>query len=143
MDLKGEGTQGEIQVLRGELKGEWVHLPEFDFAFVQSGSHLIPVQRGSIIADHPKWNYILEPGYVWQESNDNSYSRASFPFALVVKGGNATFNGTMTFLFDDQHVSKVWYQITQETTISFSADLWGILEGSYHPGLVRDSIQVN
>jgi CubicO group peptidase (beta-lactamase class C family) len=115
-------------------------LPEFDFAFVQSADgYLVPAQRGLIIADHPYWNYILEPGRVWQENADQGYTRASFPFALVWKGSNATLNGTMTFLFDDAGISKVWYQITQETTISFSADMWGLLDATYHPGSVGDA----
>ncbi len=142
LELKGEATQGDIQVLRGELEDEWVHIPEFDYAFVQSGSHLIPVQRGSINADHPNWNYIIEPGRVWQESSDNGYSRASFPFALVVKGGNATFNGTMTFLFDDQNISKAWYQITQETTSFERANFWGLLESAYHPEIIVNAPQI-
>ena len=92
LELKGEATNGQFQVLRGALESEEGHLPEFEFEFVQSGSHLIPVQRGSIITTHPVWNYIIGPGRVWQEHGDQGYSRASFPFALVVKGGNATFN---------------------------------------------------
>ncbi|HSG45333.1 MAG TPA: hypothetical protein VLA72_19485, partial [Anaerolineales bacterium] len=115
LELLGEKDSGQMQVLRGELGPEYSYLPEFDFEFVQDNGYLIPVQRGNIIADHPVWNIILEPGRVWQEDGDNGFSRASLPFALTVKGGNATFNGTLTFLFEDQHVSKVWYQITQET----------------------------
>jgi Tol biopolymer transport system component len=145
LELHGEDIIGELQVLRGDpnQEPEVSHLPEFDFEFVQSADgFLIPVQRGLIIADHPYWNYLIEPGRVWQENGDNGYSRASFPFALVWKGSNAIFNGTMTFLFDDKSVSKAWYQITQETTVSTSMDLWGLLEGSYHPGPVRDADQI-
>lgn len=109
---------------------------------MQSKGYLVPVQRGLIITDHPYWNYILEPGRVWQESGDQQYSRTSIPFALVWKGSNATLNGTMTFLFNDEAISKVWYQVTQETTVDFSADLWGLLEASYHPGPVSDSTKI-
>jgi len=102
----------------------------FDFEFVQREGYLIPVQRGLIIADHPTWNLILEPGRVWQEAGDGGYSRASLPFALTVKGGNAAFNGTLTFLFDKQRVSKVWYQVTQEITNYTRANLWGLLDAA-------------
>lgn len=136
LELVGEKENGKISILRGELDPESTSLPEFDFEFVQANGYLIPVKRGLVIADHPVWNIILEPGRVWQESGDKGLSRASLPFALTVKGGNATFNGTLTFLFDDQHVSKVWYQTTQETTTYTRANLWGLLDAAYHPGAV-------
>ena len=145
LELRGEDAAGELTVLRGssDREPEVSHLPEFDFTFVQSeDGYLFPAQRGLIITDHPYWNYILEPGRVWQEDADQGYTRASFPFALVWKGSNATLNGTMTFLFDDAGTSKVWYQITQETTISFSADMWGMLDAIYHPGPVGDADQL-
>jgi len=134
LELLGEPEGGHIKMVRGQLEPEHAYLPEFDFAFVQSDGYLIPVQRGQIIAEHPLWNLILEPGRVWQEAGDGGYSRASLPFALTTKGGNATFNGTLTFLFDAQSVSKVWYQITQETTSYTRANLWGLLDAVYHPG---------
>ena len=144
LELHGEDANGEMTVLQGDSgrEPEESHLPEFDFEFVQRDGYLIPAQRGLIIADHPYWNCILEPGRVWQENGDQGYTRASFPFALVWKGSNATLNGTMTFLFDDESVPKVWYQITQETTISFSADMWGLLDATYHPGPVADGGQL-
>jgi CubicO group peptidase (beta-lactamase class C family) len=140
LELHSEDLIGQMNVLRGDSnqEPEVSHLPEFDFEFVQSDTHLVPVQRGLIIADHPYWNYILSPGRVWNENSDQGYSRASFPFALVRKGSSHILNGTMTFLFNNQNISNVWYQITQETTISFSADLWGLLEASYHPGAVKN-----
>jgi hypothetical protein len=144
LELHGEGSTGEMAVLQGnpEVEPEEAHLPEFDFEFVQSDGHLIPVQRGLIIADHPYWNYILEPGKVWREAGDNDYSRASFPFALVWKGSNATFNGVMTFLFNEEEISKVWYQITQETSISLNADFWGLLDASYHAQAIAGADQI-
>ncbi|MFZ5916035.1 MAG: hypothetical protein ACOYZ7_03805 [Chloroflexota bacterium] len=142
LELLGEHAGGDAEMLRGELSPEKVHLPEFDYEFVQSGSYLVPVQRGLIITDHPNWNYIIGPGRVWQENGDQGYSRASFPFALVWKGSNATFNGTMVFLFDDRRVSRVWYQITQETTTYTRANFWGLLEAAYHPATVTDAGQL-
>jgi CubicO group peptidase (beta-lactamase class C family) len=142
LELLGEKENGHLQILRGELEAEFAWLPEFDFEFVQHDGTLIPARRGLIIADHPQWNLHLEPGRVWQEEGDGDLSRASLPFALSVKGGNATFNGTLTFLFDDRRVSKVWYQVTQETTTSTRANLWGLLEAVYHPGAVPGAEQI-
>jgi len=132
-----------MRAYRGaDLEPEIIHLPEFDYEFVQWESYLIPVRRGLIITDHPFLNYFIEPGRVWQEKSDQGYSRASFPFAIVWKGSNAIMNGTMTFLFNEDKISKVWYQVTQETTISFSADLWGLVDAEYHPGSVFESEKI-
>jgi hypothetical protein len=142
LELIGEMESGGMQIMRGELDPGMSHLPEFDFEFVQNDGYLIPVQRGLIVADDPNWNYMLEPGKVWQENGDNGYSRASLPFALVVKGQNAAFDGTLTFLFDDQNVSRVWYQVTQETTTYTQANFWGLLEAAYHAGSVASADQI-
>ncbi len=144
LELTAEATTGQQTMLKGDLSDapESAYLPEFDHEFVQEGSYLVPVQRGLLISDHPYWNLMLEPGRVWQEPGDQGFSRASFPFALVWKGSNAVFNGTMTFLFDEDEVSQVWYQVTQETSISLSLDLWGLVPASYHPGPVENAKEV-
>ena len=144
LELLGEDDTGEMEVLRGDPGTDPLvsHLPEFDFEFVQSGGYLIPVQRGLIITGHPTWNYLIEPGRVWQEDGDGDYSRASFPFSLVWKGSNAIFNGVMTFLFNNQGMSTVWYQITQETSISLSLDMWGQLQSEYHQEPLASADQV-
>ncbi|MFZ0492075.1 MAG: serine hydrolase domain-containing protein [Acidimicrobiia bacterium] len=137
LEMLGEATSGGMSILAGDEDVGVRHLPEFDYAFVQtSDGYLVPAERGLIITDNPYWNLMLEPGRTWDENGDNGLTRASFPFALVWKDSNAILNGTMTFLFDDQSVSKVWYQITQETTVTFRADLWGLLDATYHPGPV-------
>ena len=133
LELLGESGNGDGEVLRGSLSAAHYHLPEFDFAFVQMDEYLVPIQRGLIITDESTYDILLEPGHVWLEESDQGFSRASLPFALVFKGGNALLNGTLTFLFDGESVSKVWYQVTQETTTSTRANLWGLLEADYHP----------
>ena len=144
LELLGEESGGNVKILRGGegLEAEAKHLPDFDFAFIQSGSELIPVQRGLIITPHPVWNIILEPGRVWQDPADQGYARASLPFTLVPKGGSSSFNGVVTFLFNSTGVSKVWYQVTQETSSSLRMDMWGLLEATYHPEAVEGADQI-
>jgi hypothetical protein len=137
LELLDEATSGGMTILAGDEDPSVRHLPEFDHAFIQTpDGYLVPTVRGLIITDNPNWNLILGPGRAWDENGDHGMTRASFPFALVWKDANATLNGTMTFLFDDEHISKVWYQITQETTVTFRADLWGLLDANYDPGPV-------
>jgi len=139
LELLGESENGDMMVLLGSLSDDYKHLPEFDYAFVQVGDYLVPTQRGLIITDQPTYNHILEPGRIWQEEGDQGFSRASLPFALVFKGQNALLNGTLTFLFDGETVSKVWYQVTQETTQNTKANLWGLLDAAYHPGNIPNA----
>lgn len=144
LELLGEEKIGFYEIVRGgaSIPVDMYHLPEFDFEFVQGAGTLIPVQRGRIVTEHPTWNYIIGPGEVWQEAGDAGYSRASFPFALVPKGGNSTYNGTMMFLFDDGGVSKVWYQITQEISFYGRYNFWGLLAAEYHPAAVANAAEI-
>ena len=118
------------------------HLPEFDFQFTQSGSHIIPVQRGILLSEHPNWEFILEPGRVWSEISDLGKTRAVIPFALQQRNANCMHNGLMTFLFDDNSISKVFYQITSETCAYFQFDMWGLLDAQYTPQSITDALQI-
>ena len=142
LELLGQEEGAHINMVRGKLEPAHAWLPEFDFTFVQTADGwLLPLQRGLVITDHPLWNLHLEPGHVWQEPADQGLSRASLPFTLSVKGGNAAFNGTLTFLFDEDQVSQVWYQVTQEITTYVRANLWGLLEARYYPQSVEGAEQ--
>lgn len=147
--LNGEGTGGSFDEIKdtfrytGSGDATRKHLPELDFEFVQTGTHLVPAQRGSIPSSHPEWEYILEPGRVWQENGDNGYSRAALPFSLHQKNANCMHNGLMTFLFrDDGSVSKVAYQVSSETCLYFKFDMWGLLDASYTPASVPGAAAV-
>lgn len=118
------------------------HLPEFDFEFVQSGTHLIPAQRGIIVAEHPDWEFILEPGRVWSETGDAGKSRAVIPFSLQQRNANCMHNGLMTFLFDGASVSKIYYQIASETCAYFQFDMWGLLDATYTPQPVAGAFKI-
>lgn len=108
------------------------HLPPFDFEFVQTGTHIFPVQRGSIASTHPEWEYVLSPGRVWNENSDNGYTRAAIPFALQQKNANCMHNGVMMFLFKNTGaISNVAYQISSETCLYFKVDMWGLQSAAY------------
>lgn len=129
-----------IRVLRDDYdtatdgKAPWRRLPAFDFAFVQSGSALIPVKRGVIAGDSGKWEFILEPGRVWDETGDEGFSRVSLPFALEERDRNCMHNGVLSFLFrDDGAVSNVAYEIGSETCLYAKFDMWGSAPARYLP----------
>jgi hypothetical protein len=142
LEFLGEQMNGEMERLRGSLSDAYKHFPEFNFTYIQMDNYLIPLQCGLIITNQPTYDIILEPGHIWMEKGDQGFSRASLPFALVFKGDNALLNGTLTFLFDGDTVSKVWYQVTQETTTRTRANLWGLLDAAYHPESIPDIRQI-
>lgn len=143
LTLTGEASGGGFTELRDDYSytnatdSPRKHLPEIDLQFVQNGSHLVPVAQGLSITGHAYWNLIAGPGRAWHENGDGaSWSRAALPFALVQRNANCTHNGVMTFLFNASSVSKVRYQITQETCQYFKFNQWGQLAATYTPGVV-------
>lgn len=112
---------------------------DFDFAFVQDGSVLLPVRRGYIVTDHPFWDFVLEPGRLWDEPGDHGYTRAALPFALVQKHMNCTHYGVLTFLFkSDGSISHAAMQISSETCKYHKFDMWGMLAATFTPHAVPD-----
>ncbi|WP_105102853.1 hypothetical protein [Microbulbifer pacificus] len=149
LTLNGEASGGSFAEVKdtynytGAGDNTRKHLPEFAFQFVQTGSHIFPLERGSIASSHPNWEYVLTPGRVWQENGDNGYSRAAIPFALQQRNANCMHNGVLSFLFkDDGSISKVAYQISSETCLYFKADWWGLLGASYTPQTIANQSQL-
>ncbi|MEQ3696681.1 MAG: choice-of-anchor D domain-containing protein [Pseudomonadales bacterium] len=124
-----ERTSGKAQA---GLYSDPSSFPGFDFEFVQSGSHIIPKDRGLIITGHGDWNLIVEPGRVWDENNDNGFSRVAIPFSLQEVQANCTHNGIMSFAFkDDGSITNVAIQVGAETCLYFQYDLWGLAAADY------------
>jgi hypothetical protein len=112
-------------------------LPPFHFEFVQDGSHLVPARRGPQLSTHPYWEFILEPGSVWDEPGDGGWSRAALPFALQERNANCTHNGLLSFLFRaDGSTSRVAFQVGSETCRYLQFDLWGTAAAHYSPAPV-------
>ncbi len=150
LTLYGEAHSGNFNEIKdtynythtGEDDNSRKHLPEFAFQFLQTGSHIFPLERGSIASSHPHWEYVLTPGRVWQEVGDKGYSRAAIPFALQQRNANCIHNGVLSFLFKgDGSVSRVAYQISSETCLYFKADWWGLLDATYTPQAIANQKQ--
>ena len=110
--------------------------PQVEVSFVTHQDHLIPVEAGLIpgTGEFSPWNLIVSPGRVWSEVSDGGMSRASFPFVLA--GGawwNEAHNGLATFVFDDEMVSDVQFQIVQETAPDNEFVAFGQLSVTYTP----------
>ncbi len=134
------GFRAYVDVYGYSFTSGYKHLPPFDFVFVQNGSYLIPVQQGLIITGHPYWNCFLGAGRIWKESGDGGWSRCAIPFGLVLRNQNSVHHGSLTFLFNGTTISKVRYQITQETCTWFKCDMWGQVSAQYTPSSPTNSL---
>ncbi|WP_196140216.1 choice-of-anchor D domain-containing protein [Aliikangiella sp. G2MR2-5] len=145
-------NNGQKKVLNFEEQGTRLarsyvdeeELPIFDFEFIQSGSHIVPVNRGLIVASESvSWEWIIEPGRVWDEVGDNGYSRAAIPFALQESGANCTHNGVISFLFkDDGSITNAAVQVGGETCYYFKYDLWGMVDATYIPSSITSGTAI-
>jgi len=116
--------------------------PAFTVAFFTHGDHLVPVSRTIIWSSDRRLGIILSPGRIWSESGDQGLSRASFPFAIVNPIDNGTLNGLATFVFDDERVSNLRAQITQETRAWARYDYWGQVPMTYARATIPDEARL-
>ncbi len=118
--------------------------PEFSVRVISTGEYLVPLNRGIIRSGdqlNSFWNIILSPGRVWQESGDNGYSRASFPFTFTDNYVGQARNGVATFVYNATEISDVAIQITQETSPVDDyeiANFKPMVPVEYHPSYFED-----
>ena len=110
-------------------------VPKLYAPLLSHGSHLIPVNRGYQLPEHPFWEWVVQPGRCWNENGDSGWTRCSFDFALKQKNSNCVHNGKAMFLYktaangvDVQSISRMQYQISGETCEYFAANMWGTLD---------------
>ena len=113
-----------------------VNTPEFVVDFFTVGAALVPAQRDLIRSADPEnsTTLMVSPGRVWSEPGDGGWSRAAFPFATGNSRSNLTRNGLATFLYDGERVSRLRFQIVQETGGWARRDYWGHTPLTYQPG---------
>ncbi|WP_417495339.1 serine hydrolase [Maricaulis sp.] len=120
--------------------GRLDELPGFTLDLVSEGSALIPVQRGPQQGDHPEWEWIFQPGRIWDGGDGNGWMRAALPVALQERNANCIQNGLMSFLHRDSgEVSQAVVQIGAQTCAYLQFDLLARLPVSFEPGAVADA----
>ncbi|UCH26315.1 MAG: serine hydrolase [Trueperaceae bacterium] len=116
--------------------------PEFEAHFFSHDGALVPLERTELQPDGLHfWRIILGVGRTWSEAGDGGMSRASFPFTLVAPWDNTAHNGVATFLYNDESVSPLLFQVTQETSPHARYDFWGRLDAEYRPGAIPNREQ--
>ena len=102
------------EILPTDINGKKPQLfPGVKLEFISNDGHLIPFERDIIIPSDSNsyWQIQVSPGRVWSELDDGNLSRASFPFLLTSIIENESYNGVATFLYNENSVSSIRYQI--------------------------------
>jgi len=105
------------EILPTEINEKKTQLfPSVSLEFISNNGYLIPIERDIIIPEDTNsyWQIQISPGRVWSEKGDNDMSRASFPFLLTSIIENESYNGIATFLYDDDSISTLRYQIVSQ-----------------------------
>lgn len=127
----------------GNLPTGYTVWPSFDYEFVQDNNRLIPVDRGHGFVGSGGWSITAGVGAVWDETGDNGFTRASFPYTVKQNNSNCEHNGLATFLFkDDGSISNVHVQNVAETCSFVGFEFYGTLSGTYNDHTVSNKAQV-
>lgn len=106
--------------------------PEFSYEFIQDSGRLIPLDRGHGFIGKGAWSITAGVGSVWDETDDNGYSRAAFPYTIKEKNANCEVNGLATFLFkSDGAISNVQVQNVAETCLFYGFEFYGTMSAQY------------
>ncbi len=121
--------------------------PGCDLEFITSKASLIPVNRDIQRPSKGQsyWDIILSPGRIWAEPNDDGWSRAAFPFVLSHSLENEAHNGLALFFFNDNDVSEIRIQITQQTapySLPRQFDAWGQLKATLLPTTTANPVNI-
>ena len=128
-----------------EINGEAIDcFPKSQLQLVSRHSDLIPLDRDLLRDSNGSsyWDLSLSPGWVWSEATDGGWSRAALPFQLSNIFENDTHHGIATFLYNDNEISPVFYQIVTETKAFLcpaNLQAWGWMEAS-HSDLDSDRV---
>ncbi|MEM7780042.1 MAG: hypothetical protein AAF697_06600 [Pseudomonadota bacterium] len=111
-------------------------IPPLEIALVQDGARMIPVQRGPIRGSHIHWEWIVQPGTIWE--TDGGETRLSLPVALTERNANCVHNGLLTLTLDEPQTTAD-FQIASETCAYFKVDMTAQLDASFDMQAVPDA----
>jgi hypothetical protein len=134
----GFSTKVDTYKVTRDKRADVGGLPTFAFEFVQDGTSLIPAQRGMVENSHPYWEWVIEPGRVWQ--TEGGETRYSVPFALMERGANCLHYGVIAGTLDASGSStRSLLQISSETCQYLKFNKWAVLETSWQQHKVADA----
>ena len=141
-EAKMYSSHAEVQV-----NGKFIDVfPACTIDLINYQDNLVPLDRNLIRTPQGNsyWDITLSPGKIWSEADDvtsdqgaiQSWFRAALPFQLSNIFENDSHHGVMTFLYCEDQISPIYYQITTETKAFVAPDnliAWGYLDASPTP----------
>ncbi|NQZ10114.1 MAG: hypothetical protein HRT35_23440 [Algicola sp.] len=109
--------------------------PSFTVQLVSDQQKILPLQRDIISTwqhSNSFWDVVIGTGQVWQNEDEAGWQHAFLPLHLVSRRVGQVKNCVLTFLYNQDSVSKAHVQCDQETSPL----------GDYQPGNMRGLIDV-
>ena len=126
-----------------DLPSGYEQWPDFSYEFIQDGQRLIPVDRSHGFIGNGAWSITAGVGAVWDEVDDNGYTRAAFPYTIKENNQNCEANGLATFLFkSDGAISNVQVQNVAETCKFYGFEFYGTLAAKYSNYIISAKAQI-
>ena len=114
-------TTTPAEITPPRIAGKLTQLfPQVTVHWVTCGSHLVPVERGFLLADETDrsyWQFHPERGRCWCDPEDAAagwLGRAGFPFILTSQVENESYYGLATFLYNAHGISALRYQVVRK-----------------------------
>ena len=143
LTISGKPTFKQNYGTVADLPSGYEQWPEFSYEFIQDTGRLIPVNRGHGFIGNGAWSITAGVGAVWDEADDNGYSRAAFPYTMKENNANCEVNGLATFLFkSDGSISNVQVQNVAETCLFYGFEFYGTLAAQYSAYSIENKKQV-
>jgi len=119
--------------------------PAMTVEFISHDGKLMPRNRGVIDpagGSDRYWDVILGTGSIWHETDDGHWDRASFPLHFVGRYVGEVRNCVATFVYNDEQISNVALQCSQETAVLDAqqlGDIRALVPATYRPETFADT----
>lgn len=133
-EFEGElHVTGGSYITSGAQGNNTLNFPELRVAFTSVEGRIVSINPDLVRAESSiTWQFAFGAGQSWSEPGDDGWSRAAIPFTMSHYQWNAARHGLFTFLYRDNEISGVQFQVTQEN-VPWEDDLdyYGVLEGGF------------
>jgi len=113
--------QGELHITGGSYRisgadgNSQSTFPDLRVDFTSVEDRIVSINPDLIRSrTNNEWRYVFGTGQSWSEPGDDGWSRAAIPFTMSHFQWNAARHGLFSFLYRENEISRVQFQVTQE-----------------------------